>query len=40
MTGAKKIYSIVKKETLVVIYDIKKLCHYMLGNNFMFFVDH
>jgi hypothetical protein len=38
MTGAKKFFPIVK--TLVMIYDIKKLCHYMLGNNFMFFVDH
>jgi hypothetical protein len=40
MNRAKKNYSIAKKETLAMIYDIKKFCHYLLGNNFMFFVDH
>jgi hypothetical protein len=40
MTSAKKNYSIAKMETLAMIYDIKFFCHYLLGNNFMFFVDH
>jgi hypothetical protein len=40
MIRAKKNYSTIEKEILVMIYVIKKLCHYMLGNSFMFFVDH
>jgi hypothetical protein len=37
---AKKNYSTTEKETLAMIYAIKKNCHYMLGNSFTFFVDH
>ncbi len=33
-------YSTIEKETFAMIYAIKKLCHYLLGNNFTFFVDH
>jgi hypothetical protein len=40
MIGAKKNYSTTKKEALAMIYVIKKFCHYLLGNNFTFFVDH
>jgi hypothetical protein len=40
MNGAKKNYSTTKKEALAMIYAIKKFCHYLLGNNFTFFVDH
>jgi len=40
MIRAKKKYSTIEKEILVMIYVIKKLCYYMLGNSFMFFVDH
>jgi len=40
MIGVKKNYSTIRKEILIMIYVIKKLCHYMLGNSFTFFVDH
>jgi hypothetical protein len=40
MTRTKKNYSIIEKETLTMIYVIKKLCHFLLGNNFTLFVDH
>jgi hypothetical protein len=40
MTGDKKNYSTIEKETLVMIYVIKKFRHYLLGNNFTFIVDH
>jgi hypothetical protein len=33
-------YTITKKETLAMIYVVKKIRHYLLGNNFIFFVDH
>jgi hypothetical protein len=29
-----------KKETLAMIYVIKKFRHYLLGNSFVFYVDH
>jgi hypothetical protein len=40
MIGANKNYSTIKKEDLVMIYAIKKFHHYLLENNFTFFVDH
>jgi hypothetical protein len=40
MIGAKKNYSTTEKETLAMIYAIKFFCHYLLGNNFTFFVNH
>jgi hypothetical protein len=40
MIQIEKNYSTKKKETLAMIYDIKNVPHYLLGNNFTFFVDH
>jgi hypothetical protein len=40
MTRAKKNYSTTEKEALAMVYAIKFFCHYLLGNNFTFFVDH
>jgi hypothetical protein len=40
MNNAKKNYTTTKKETLIMIYVIKKFKHYLLGNNFIFFMDH
>jgi hypothetical protein len=40
MIGAKKNYSTIKKETLVIICVVKKFHHYLLRNSFTFFVDH
>jgi hypothetical protein len=40
MNGTKKNYSIIEKETLAMIYAIKKFRHYLLENNLTFFVDH
>jgi hypothetical protein len=40
MTKVQKNYSTMKKEALMLIYTIKRFHHYLLGNNFMFFVDH
>jgi hypothetical protein len=40
MTRVEKNYSTTKKETLAMTYAIKKFCHYLLGNNFTFFLDH
>jgi hypothetical protein len=36
---AKKSYITIEKETLVMIYDVKKFRHCLLGNNFVFYVD-
>jgi hypothetical protein len=35
-----KNYTTTSKETLVMIYVVKKFKHYLLGNNFIFFIDH
>jgi len=40
MSSAKKNYTATEKEALVMIYAVKKFRHYLLGNNFIFFVDH
>jgi hypothetical protein len=40
MTEVEKNYSTTKKEAFAMIYAIKKLYHYLLGNSFTFFVDH
>jgi hypothetical protein len=40
MTRAENNYSTTEKEALVMIDAIKKFPHYLLGNNFTFFVDH
>jgi hypothetical protein len=40
MNIAKKSYTNTEKETLAMIYVVKKFRHYLLGNRFTFFVDH
>ncbi len=40
MNSAKKNYTKIEKEALVMIYVVKKFSHYLLGNNFIFFVDY
>jgi len=40
MNSAEKNYTTTKKEVLTMIYVVKKFKHYLLGNNFIFFVDH
>jgi hypothetical protein len=39
-TETEKNYPTINKETLAMIHAIKKLCDYILGNTFTFFVDH
>jgi hypothetical protein len=34
-----KNYNTIEKETLAVIYALKKIRHYLLGNNIVFYVD-
>jgi hypothetical protein len=36
----KKNYTIVEREALAMIYALHKLKHYLLGNKFVFYVDH
>jgi heme/copper-type cytochrome/quinol oxidase subunit 1 len=40
MNSAKKKYTIVEKEALAMIYDVKKFRHYLLGNFYFYFVHH
>jgi hypothetical protein len=40
MNSEEKNYTRVEKEALTMIYDVKKFRHYLLGNNFIFFIDH
>jgi hypothetical protein len=40
MNNVKKNYSTIEKEALAMIYVVKKFQHYLLGNNFTFFVGH
>jgi len=40
MIRVEKNYSTTEKGALAMICVIKKLCHYLLGNSFIFFVDH
>jgi len=40
MNSVKKNYTTTKKEVLTMIYVVKKFKHLLLGNNFIFFVDH
>jgi hypothetical protein len=40
MNNEKNNYTTTKKETLAMIYALKKFRHYLLGNNFIFFMDH
>jgi hypothetical protein len=40
MNNVEKIYTTTKKGALVMIYVVKKFKHYLLGNNYIFFVNH
>jgi hypothetical protein len=40
MNIAKKNYTTIENETLAMIYAMKKFKHYLLGNSFIFFMDH
>jgi hypothetical protein len=40
MNNVEKNYTTIEKETLAMIYVVKKFRHYLLGNNFTFFMDH
>ncbi len=40
MNNVEKNYTTTKKEVLTMIYVVKKFCHYLLGNTFIFFVGH
>ncbi len=40
MNSAKNNYTTTEKEYLVMIHVVKKFRHYLLGNSFIFFVNH
>jgi len=40
MNSAEKNYTTIEKEALAVIYAVKKFKHHLLGNSFVFYVDH
>jgi len=40
MKNVGKNYKTIEKKTLAMIYAMKKFRHYLLGKNFIFFVDH
>ncbi len=40
MNSEEKNYTTIEKEALTMIYVVKKLKHYLLGNSFIFFIDH
>ncbi len=40
MNSAEKNYTTIEKEALAVIYAVNKFKHHLLGNNFVFYVDH
>jgi hypothetical protein len=33
-------YTMTKREALAMVYALHKFCHYLLGNKFIFYVDH
>ena len=37
---AEKNYTTNEREGLTMVYAVKKFCHYLLANKFVFFVDH
>ena len=37
---AEKNYTTMEREGLTMVYAVKKFCHYLLANKFVFFVDH
>jgi hypothetical protein len=40
MNSIENNYITTEKEALVMIYVVKKFRHYLLGNSFIFFIDH
>jgi hypothetical protein len=40
LNSTKKNYVVTKKEDLAMVYALHKLRHYLLGNIFVFYVDH
>jgi hypothetical protein len=40
MNNVKYIYTTTEKEALAMIYVVKKFRHYLLGNSFIFFINH
>jgi hypothetical protein len=40
MNNVEKNYTTTKKQTLLMIYVVKKFKHYLLGNSFICFVNH
>jgi hypothetical protein len=38
--NAKKNYTTTKREALTMVYALHKFKHYLLGNKFVFYVDH
>ena len=40
LNSAKKNYTTIEREGLSMVYAIKKFCHFLLANKFIFFVDH
>lgn len=40
LSNVEKNYSTIEREALGMIYYVNKFCHYLLGNKFVFHVDH
>ena len=40
LSKAEKNYTTTEKEALAMVYAVNKFCHYLLGNRFIFYVDH
>ena len=40
LSKAEKNYTTTEKEALAMVYVVNKFCHYLLGNKFIFYVDH
>ncbi len=40
LNSAERNYTITKREALVMVYVLHKFKHYLLGNRFVFYVDH
>jgi hypothetical protein len=40
LNSTKENYSIIDREALAMVYALHKFRHYLLGNQFVFYVDH
>ncbi len=40
MNNVEKNYSTIKREALALVFALHKFKHYLLGNKFVFYVDH